>query len=559
MINLRKNIIELLIQNGLLTYAQVEQAYADQKSSQESFSSLLIEKGFILEKELSAFISANVNPPKMYGAQLAQLKIAPEVIKIITQEKAERYSILPLSKSGQRLTVCICSLVSIIDIEDLEELKGQDINPVITSEPELKDLIARSYLEKPQEVENASTMKEIFGAISEQLPLSSSEEINFSELLRLSKETPIVKATDLILEKAIECKTSDVFIEPLSKFTRVRFRIDGVLQQIETFPSTYHPFIISRIKVMSNLDIAEHRLPQDGQFKMRSGSRDIDFRVSVFPTVNGEKIVVRLLDKTAGNVGLEKLGLSQEKLERLKKTAHIPHGMILTCGPTGSGKTSTLYSILKYVHSPEKNIITVEDPVEYQLRGINQVSVNMKTGLTFSRSLRAILRQDPDIIMIGEIRDFETVDIAIKAALTGHLVLSTLHTNTACSSVVRLVDMGVEPFLINASLTCVVSQRLARRLCLVCKEPDPGQPYFRGRGCKDCHNSGYNGRVLISEMLYMSPEIRRAVVSKELSEGVIREIAVSQGMKTLREEGKAMALSGITSYEEILRVTPADT
>ena len=328
---------------------------------------------------------------------------------------------------------------------------------------------------------------------------------------------------------------------------------------METFPRAYHPLIISRVKIISNLDIAEHRLPQDGQFKMKTGDRDIDFRVSVFPTTNGEKIVIRILDKSQGMADIDKLGFGEDKLTRLKKTVLLPYGMILACGPTGSGKSSTLYSILRYVHTPQKNIITVEDPVEYQLKGINQVSVNIKTGLTFARALRAILRQDPDIIMIGEIRDSETVDIAVKAALTGHLVLSTLHTNTACASVVRLVDMGIEPFLINASLACVISQRLARRICLKCRESVPEQPYFRGAGCSECNKSGYKGRVLISEFLYVTPEIRETIVSPNLSEGRIREIAVSQGMRTLREEGQAMALSGITTYEEVLRVTPADT
>lgn len=339
---------------------------------------------------------------------------------------------------------------------------------------------------------------------------------------------------------------------------RIRLRIDGILHQIETLPRPFHPFIVSRIKVISDLDISEHRLPQDGQFKIKTKNKEVEFRVSVVASTLGEKVAIRVLDKSLSLLEIEKLGLREVVLSSLKKSALLPHGMILVCGPTGSGKTTTLYSILKFIHSPQKNIITVEDPVEYQLKGINQVAVNPKTGLIFSRCLRAILRQDPNVIMIGEIRDFETVDIAIKAALTGHLVLSTLHTTTAVGSIVRLLDMGVQPFLISASVIAIISQRLARRICPSCKEKAPDQPYFIGRGCKECLNSGYSGRVLIPEVLFLSPQIKEAIVSERLEEEKIKALARTQGMKTLREEGEVLALSGITSIEEVLRVTPAD-
>jgi len=400
-------------------------------------------------------------------------------------------------------------------------------------------------------------LEDILGS-SIDLSAKPAEEIKLAQLTQLSEQAPIIKVINFILDKAIKSRASDILIEPLEDYTRIRFRIDGILHQVETLPKASHPFIISRIKIISDLDIAEHRLPQDGEFQTKQSDRNVDFRVSVFPSITGEKAVLRILDKSLGLLDIDKLNLSPDKLEKLKESALLPHGMILVCGPTGSGKTTTLYSILKFIQAPEKNIVTVEDPVEYRIKGINQVSVNPKTGLIFSRCLRAILRQDPNVIMIGEIRDFETVDIAIKSALTGHLVLSTLHTTTASGSVIRLIDMGVEPFLINASLICTIAQRLARRICPHCKEEIPAQPYFRGRGCKECSQTGYSGRVLISEILYMTPEIKEAITQERLEEHKIKELSMSQGMKTLREEGEALALQGSITQEEVYRVTPAD-
>ena len=559
MVNFRKHIIGLLVEKGLITSRQAEDIVSLQKERKAKLSSLLVEENLITEEALLKFISSNITLPDVYGLQLSQLKITPETLNSISYKTVKEYRLCPLLRSGQRLTIGVASLLSMLDFDDIAELHNSDVTPVVLSEAELSGLIERYYPDNGPGGQKFQKMEDIFGSIVKEMPILDVDEMNTSDLFRLTKEMPIVKATDFIINKAVESKASDILVEPLEGATRIRLRIDGILHQVETFPREYHPLIISRVKIIANLDIAEHRLPQDGQFKMKTEDRDIDFRVSVFPTTNGEKIVIRVLDKSQGTADIDKLGFDEDKLKRLKKTALLPYGMILACGPTGSGKSSTLYSILKYVHTPQKNIITVEDPVEYQLKGINQVSVNLKTGLTFARALRAILRQDPDIIMIGEIRDSETVDIAVKAALTGHLVLSTLHTNTACASVVRLVDMGIEPFLINASLACVISQRLARRICLKCKENVPQQSYFRGAGCAECGKSGYSGRVLISEFLYMTSEIREAIVAKNLSEVRLREIAVSQGMRTLREEGKVMALSGITTYEEVLRVTPADS
>jgi len=365
-----------------------------------------------------------------------------------------------------------------------------------------------------------------------------------------------------------------VLIEPYNKKLRVRFRIDGLLQEEKAPPKNMHALIVSRIKVMSDLDIAEHRLPQDGRFKVRLAAKEVDFRVSILPSSYGEKVAVRILDKTQAMLDVEKLGFSEDAVLKLKKVSKLPHGMMLVCGPTGSGKTTTLYSILKFIDSPDKNIVTVEDPVEYQLEGINQVTARPEIGLSFAAALRSILRQDPNIIMIGEIRDFETVDIAIKSALTGHLVLSTLHTTTAPGAIVRLVNMGVEPYMINSSLVCVVSQRLVRKICPQCKEgyvlkkdiveslrfdryklKEP--EFFRGKGCKQCFNMGYSGRIGIAEVLLLSPSIRELVLNRS-QERTIKDQARKEGMRTLREEGVSAALSGMTTLEEVLRVTAPD-
>jgi len=375
----------------------------------------------------------------------------------------------------------------------------------------------------------------------------------------------------MILEESVKKKSSDILIEPWDKRMRVRFRIDGVLHEQAAPPWNMHNSIVSRIKVMSELNIAEHRLPQDGRFKAKIMGREIDFRISVLPSSFGEKVAIRILDKAQATLDLTKLGFSEGTIAVLKKMAKLPHGMILVCGPTGSGKTTTLYSILKFVDDPHKNIVTVEDPVEYQLEGINQVTVKPDIGLTFAAALRSILRQDPNVIMIGEVRDFDTVDIAIKSALTGHLVISTLHTTTSAGAIIRLVNMGVEPYLIDSSLVCVIGQRLVRKVCPYCREKyslskdvaaslkmDVKDPvFFKAKGCPQCFNTGYKGRLAISEVLVMSAKVRELVIARE-QEHAIKQQARSEGMRTLREEGLSMALAGLTTLEEVLRVTAAD-
>lgn len=551
---LRQRILELLIQKNLLTAQQLQEITSANKNTGAKFTSILLEKNFIQREALADFINSAISLPRINAPQL---KIIPELLSIIKDETAREYHLLPLSKDDQFLTVVISDPLTILDLDEIKELQGYAINPVIGPETELSGLIERYYSKGHKSDSKLQSMEELLAQVAE-ISTHQKEELKLSDIAQISQEVPIIKATNFILEKAIELKASDILIEPLEKAMRIRLRLDGILQQIETLPISFHPFIVSRIKVISNLDIAEHRLPQDGQFKIKLNNKEVEFRVSVIASSAGEKVAIRVLDKSLGLLDIEKLGLRDESLEKLKRAALMPNGMVLVCGPTGSGKTTTLYSILNYIHSPEKNIVTVEDPVEYQIKGINQVTVNPKTGLIFSRCLRAILRQDPDVIMIGEIRDFETMDIAIKAALTGHLVLSTLHTTTAAGSIVRLLDMGVQPFLINASVIAIVSQRLARRICPACKEKTPDTSYFAGRGCKECLNTGYSGRLLITEILYMSPKIKEAIGSEKLEEAVIKKLARAEGMKTLREEADAFAQAGITSLEEVLRVTPAD-
>ncbi|HEC70156.1 MAG TPA: type II/IV secretion system protein, partial [Candidatus Omnitrophica bacterium] len=482
---------------------------------------------------------------------------------------ARKHKVIPVGKISNTLTVAMSDPLNIFALDDLKKLTGLEINPVLASSADIEAALESFYQESAKEeieniLEKSSSSK--LELVQEEKRPSEDETVVLKEV----KEGPVVKITNLILTKAVEEKASDVLIEPMEKSMRVRFRIDGVLCEREAPPLNMQPLITSRIKVMANLDIAEHRLPQDGRFRMRIGSKDVDFRVSIVPSVLGEKVALRILDKSQALLNLDALGFEEGVVEKIKQVSLRPHGMIISCGPTGCGKTTTLYSILKYIDSPEKNIITVEDPIEYELKGINQVQVRPEVGLTFASSLRSILRQDPDIIMVGEIRDFDTVDIAIKAALTGHLVLSTLHTTTACGSVTRLVNMGVEPFLVTSSLLGVLAQRLLRKLCLECREEGEVPEYvrkvlnlekevkvYKPKGCKKCGNTGYRGRIGICEFLEITETIKELIL-KSSPEGNLKERARQEGMQTLREDAVLKLKKGLTSLEEVLRVTAQD-
>ncbi len=570
MISLKDRLTEILINNKLITKEQLDKALEVQKEKGGKLSDIIIDLKFVKENELISTLSEGLGLPLI---DLRRFKIDHEIVKIIPIDVARHYQIIPVSKMGDSITLAMADPLNIFAIDHVESLTGYKINPIISSAQDITQTIELSYPDATKGIID-DLVKEInvpaIELVKEEAEILPSDQ----ELNRISREAPVIKITNMILEDSVKQKSSDVLVEPFDKRLRIRYRIDGILQEQKAPPKSMHPSIVSRIKVMSDLNIAEHRLPQDGRFKVKMSGREVDFRVSILPSSFGEKVAIRILDKQQAMLDVDKLGFDQDAILKLKKISKLPHGMMLVCGPTGSGKTTTLYSVLKFVDSPDKNIVTVEDPVEYQLAGINQVNARPEIGLTFVSALRSILRQDPNIIMIGEIRDHETVDIAIKSALTGHLVLSTLHTTTAPGAIVRLVNMGVEPYLINSSVVCVVAQRLVRKICSYCKEsfilkedilnslklnPDiiKEPQFFRGKGCSNCFNLGYSGRVGIIEVLMMSITIRDLILSRA-QEHIIKQQARAEGMKTLRESGIELVFKGVTSIEEILRVTAPD-
>jgi len=570
MVSLKDRLREILINNKLLTQEQLDKALEVQKEKGGRLSDIIIELKFVRESELISTISAGLGLPLI---DLKRFKIDFEIVKTIPLNISRHYQIIPVSKIGDTITLAMADPLNIFAIDHVESLTGFKINPIISSSQDILQAIELVYPDSDKSViENI--VKEISVSSIELIREEKEASPSDKELDRISREAPVIKVTDMIMEDAVEKKASDILLEPFDKKLRVRFRIDGILQEEKAPPKSMYSSIVSRVKVMSDLDIAEHRLPQDGRIKVKIAGREVDFRISILPSSFGEKVAIRILDKSQAMLDIEKLGFREDTITKLQKVSKLPHGMMLVCGPTGSGKTTTLYSILKFVDSPEKNIVTVEDPVEYQLEGINQVNVRPEVGLTFASALRSILRQDPNVIMIGEIRDYETVDIAIKSALTGHLVLSTLHTTTAPGAIVRLVNMGVEPYLINSSLACVVSQRLVRKVCSSCKEgytikediidtlklkldKFKKTEFFRGKGCSRCFNMGYSGRIGIAEVLLLTNRVRELILKRE-QEHVIKQQARQEGMRTLREDGIEAALNGLTSLEEVLRVTAPD-
>ncbi|OIO35734.1 MAG: hypothetical protein AUJ74_05105 [Candidatus Omnitrophica bacterium CG1_02_44_16] len=570
MSSLRERLQQILIKNKLISEDDLKLALQVQKEHGGKLSDCLVKLNLINEKDLLIALSEGLGFPPI---SLARFKIEPDVLKLIPKEMAKHYQIVSIGKMGKSLTVAMADPLNIFAIDDLKSLTGFEINPIIAQQNEILSTIEQYY----EEPETTQVIDDIIKEASEVdiEVVRSSREGGFDtqELMRLTKEAPVIKITNLLIERGIEMGASDILIEPWERTMRVRVRVDGMLREIESPPVKFHASIVSRIKVMSDLDISEHRLPQDGRFKLKLPDRFVDFRVSILPSFYGEKAALRILDKSMATLDVDRLGFDNKTLATIKACSDQPHGMILACGPTGSGKTTTLYSILKYIDSPEDNIVTVEDPVEYQLEGINQVTIRPEIGLTFASCLRSILRQDPDIIMVGEIRDFDTVDIAIKSALTGHLVLSTLHTTTAAGSVLRLVNMGVEPFLITSSVICLLNQRLVRKICDSCKESyvltdvmidslgikHSKSPIlaYRGKGCKRCFNIGYSGRIVIGEVLTFTPAIKELVL-KKAQEHELKSAARRDGMQTLRENGVLKVLEGVTTLEEILRVTAPD-
>ena len=572
MLPLTQRLIEILLRDNLVSTADIDRAVKEHKSSGGELGAVLLKFKLISEDHYAIVLSEALEVPLI---NLSALKIDSSLIKLVPRTMAEIYKLIPISLIGDQLTVAMMDPLNIFAIDNVRAVTGVSINVVMGRSRDIKIAIERLYT-----LDSKDTLDEILKDIKESEDLElvkiAVEGPNKAEVENLSQEAPIITLTNMIINQAILAKASDVFIEPLENALRIRYRVDGFIREIDSMAKTLHFPIISRIKVISNLDIAEHRLPQDGRFRINDlRGKEVDFRVSVLPTALGEKIVLRVLDKNLDMLNIDKLGFEEDSLRRLKACCQRPHGLILACGPTGSGKTTTLYGILRTIDDPGKNIITVEDPVEFQVKGFNQVNIRTEVGLTFPSALRSILRQDPDVILIGEIRDSDTMDIAVKAALTGHLVVSSLHTTTAAGSITRMINMGVEPFLLCSSVIAIVAQRLIRRLCTKCKVsytlskegveqfhvdklmPEHNMTFFKPKGCDKCFNSGYKGRVGITETLVLNSEIRELILA-QASEAEIKTAARLEGMKTMREDAVLKACRGFTSLEEVVRLTVTD-
>ena len=559
---------ELLVSKGLITAKQLEDALQEQKISGNKLGSSLVKLSLISEKNLVSFLSRHYGVPAI---DLSEAQIDPEVIKMIPPDVVFKYQVIPIKRIGSTLRVAMNDPSNILAIDDIKFLTSCHVEVFVSTESAIKAAIDKFY---DSSESLADIMDSMDGAEKMEL-LEESDEVDIRELQQASEDAPVIKLVNLILNEAIKRKASDIHLEPYEKVFRVRFRTDGVLQEFMKPPMKLKNAIISRAKIMAKLDIAERRLPQDGRIKMKFGKdKEMDFRVSVLPTLYGEKVVMRLLDKSNLQLDMTKLGFEEKPLKEFKEAIHKPFGMVLVTGPTGSGKTTTLYSALAELNQITENISTAEDPVEFNLMGINQVQMHEEIGLTFASSLRSFLRQDPDIIMVGEIRDFETAEIAIKAALTGHLVLSTLHTNDAPSTINRLLNMGIEPFLVASSVNIIAAQRLARMICEYCKQPIQVSPQmllnlgvlpdeisgfvcYKGTGCARCSNTGYKGRIALYEIMPIREEIRELILQGASAMEIKRE-TMRLGMKTLRQTALTKLKDGTTTVEEVLRSTVED-
>jgi type IV pilus assembly protein PilB len=580
---------ELLLKEKRISPEQLQEALTYQRQHGGKLGYNLIKLGYVKDDEITALLSKQYGVPSI---ALGQFDVDAAVVKLVPAETAQKYQIIPLSRSGATLTIAMTDPTNVFAMDDIKFMTGYNVEPVVASETAVVDAIAKYYGKVgsgngagAKDVPSGPSALEIASKALDDMPtlgeagevevLEEFEEISAEALAKQGEEAPVIKLVNVILMSAIQKGASDIHIEPYEKELRVRYRIDGILYNIMQPPMKFRDAITSRIKIMSKLDIAEKRLPQDGRIKIRfqdnGEMRDIDFRVSCLPTLFGEKIVMRLLDKTKLMLDMTKLGFESESLQKFEHAISKPWGMVLVTGPTGSGKTNTLYSSISRINTPETNIMTAEDPVEFNLMGVNQVQVRENIGLNFAAALRSFLRQDPNIILVGEIRDFETAEIAVKAALTGHLVLSTLHTNDAPSTVNRLMNMGIEPFLVASSLNLICAQRLVRRICKNCTEPDPTPPPAlmqagfsaedakkvvpnRGKGCEKCNNTGYKGRVGLYEVMEVTEEIRELVLVGA-SALELRRKAVEEGMITLRHSGLRKVKEGVTTIEEIVRET----
>jgi type IV pilus assembly protein PilB len=569
-----ERIADALVEDGLLQATQVEELLEQQKKEGTRLIKLIADKGLVTESDMAVSMGRVLNVPPV---NLPRCGIAVETVELLPRDICQNHKVLPVSRLENKLFLAMADPLNVMAIDDVRRITKMDVSPMIASEKAILDKLnhldsgkvgtmddiidAAKQAEDAAEAEGLETVKE------------AAEQVNLDQLAASSEEAPVIKLANLILVQAIKERASDIHIEPFEKMVRLRYRVDGALMDKVPPPKNLQIALASRLKIMSSLDIAERRLPQDGRMRVKVSGRDFDLRVSFLPTVHGEKVVLRVLDKGNLSASMDKLGLDEDTFRRFKAAVDAPHGLLLVTGPTGSGKTTTLYSALNELNNPEYNIVTVEDPVEFQIPGINQVPVKKEIGLTFANSLRSILRQDPDIVMIGEIRDTETAEIAVEAALTGHQVLSTMHCNDAPGAIARLDDMSIAPFLISSSVVLACAQRLIRRICTQCKEPvtypttmyrDLGIPttffdgvtIYRGRGCDRCNNTGYTGRAAILEAMTVTDDIRKAIIARA-SSMEIGKIARAQGMRTLRDVALDKVREGISTLEQTLVVTAA--
>lgn len=564
---------DILIKGNLVKKKDLDRALEIQKKSQGSLGKILVEQGFISQKDLLAAMSEQLGVPPV---NLSKYKIDKEILKLIPEKIVRQYTMLPFSRIGNVLTIVMADPLNIIAADDVKMITNLKVDFALAPENEIKEAINTYYGLGAQAQEISKIVEEV--RPGDEIEIVEEEKIDVSEVTEESRKAPIVKVVGLILNEAIKKRASDIHIEPCEKFLKVRYRIDGSLHDVLTLPKKNQNAVLARLKIMSKLDITETRIPQDGRFKIGYEAKEIDFRVSVLPTTFGGKVVMRILDKSTISVGLDKLGFLPQPLNAFKTALTRPYGMLLVTGPTGSGKSTTLYSIINQLNTAERNIVTLEDPVEYETEGVTQIAARPEIGLTFATGLKSVLRQSPDIIMVGEIRDSETADIAIKASLTGQLILSTLHTNDAAGALTRLIDMGVEPFLVASSLIFSSAQRLMRKICENCKEEMKIPPnvlerigvsgaelekkgvkvFYKGKGCPRCNDTGYYGRIGILEALLIDDPIRNMIMKKASSDQ-IKEYAVKEKhMMTLRDNALENCIKGITTLEEVLSVTSED-
>jgi type IV pilus assembly protein PilB len=569
-----ERIADALVEDSLLSAKQIEQLLEQQKKEGTRLLKLILEKAYVSEADMAVSMGRVLNVPPV---NLARITIPLEIAELLPREIAQSHKVVPVSRLENKLFLAMADPLNVLAIDDVRRITRLEVSPLIASEKAIVDKLNGIDAAKSGSMEDIIQDARKKGEVDEenatdiQFSREAIEEVNLDQLAASTEEAPVIKLANLILVQSVKDRASDVHIEPFEKAMRLRYRIDGVLVDATPPPKQMQLALVSRFKIMSSLDIAERRLPQDGRMRIRVGGKDYDLRVSIMPTVHGEKVVLRLLDKSNLSASIDKLGLDADTFQQFKSAVDAPHGLILVTGPTGSGKTTTLYSALNELNNPVYNIITVEDPVEFQVPGINQVPVKKEIGLSFANALRSILRQDPDIIMIGEIRDTETAEIAVEAALTGHQVLSTMHCNDAPGAIARLDDMGIAPFLISSSVILSCAQRLMRRICSHCKEPVvyPGKMYqdlnidpsifdgitlYRGRGCDRCKNTGYAGRLAIIEAMTISDELRKLIIARANTRE-LGKVAIGQGMRTLRMVALDRVREGISTLEQVLVLT----